>query len=508
MITLEQYAQIRHMAYIEEKSGRQIARELGISRQTVARALGADEPPKYTMKHSRPAPKLGLYHATLDALLTENAHLPKKQRYTAHKLFELIQAQGYTGSEVSVSMYVVRWRKQHQKPATFLPLAFEPGRDAQVDWGQAQVILAGEKRVVQVFVMHLSYSRRTFVMCFPSQKQEAFLCGHVCAFVFFGGVPHRISYDNLTTATKPLVHGRTREEQRAFLAFRSHYLFDAHFCTPNQGHEKGGVEGSVGYTRRQYLVPMPHVASFEDLNQQLVQRCERDDVRVVDRQPHSIGHAWQQERPVFRSLPAHAFDCCITRQVHLNGYSQVTFETNRYSVPAEQARRELTLKAYPFTVEIWAEGTLLARHPRCYERERDLFDPLHYLSLLVKRPGALRYARPMQEWRARWPASYDQLLARLRESWPEERAVKEFIQILRLHQEADGKLVQRAIETALAYGCVHLDGVKQCLQQLLSPLLPVQPLTLDGRPELAQVGGQPVDLGCYEQLIERVGVQS
>ena len=345
------------------------------------------------------------------------------------------------------------------------------------------MILAGEKRVVQVCVMHLSSSRRTFVMCFPSQKQEAFLWGHVCAFVFFGGVPHRIRYDNLPAATKPLVHGRTREEQRAFLAFRSHYLFDAHFCTPNQGQEKGGVEGSVGSTRRQYLVPMPHVASFEELNQQVVQRCERDDVRVVDRQPHSIGRAWQPERPIFRPLPAHSFECCITRQVHLNGSSQVTFETNRYSVPAEQARRELTLKASPFTVEIWAESTLLARHLRCYERERDLFDPLHYLSLLAKRPGALTYARPMQEWRVRWPASYDQLLTRLRESWPEERAVKEFIQILRLHQEADGKLVQRAIETALAYGGVHLDGVKHCLQQLLLPALPVQPLTLDDRPE-------------------------
>jgi len=117
--------------------------------------------------------------------------------------------------------------------------------------------------------MHLSYSRRTFVMTFPAQKQEAFFYGHVRAFEFFGGVPHRLSYDNLTAAVKPLVLGHVREEQRAFIAFRSHYLFDSHFCTPAQGHEKGGVEGSVGFSRRNYLVPMPRVSSFEELNQQL-----------------------------------------------------------------------------------------------------------------------------------------------------------------------------------------------------------------------------------------------
>jgi transposase len=277
MITLEQYEQIRRMYHLEEKSARQIARELGCSRQTVSRALGQDQPPVYTMSKPRSAPVLGPYQVRLDALLQENKHLPKKQRYTSRKLFELIQAEGYAGSEAGVQMYAVRWRKAHKRPATFLPLEFEPGEDGQVDWGEAYVILKGEQQKVQVFVMHLSYSRRTFVMTFPAQKQEAFFYGHVRAFDFFGGVPHRLSYDNLSAAIKPLVQGRVREEQRAFIAFRSHYLFDSHFCTPAQGHEKGGVEGSVGFSRRNYLVPMPRVGSFEELNQQLLQRCLRDE---------------------------------------------------------------------------------------------------------------------------------------------------------------------------------------------------------------------------------------
>ena len=150
MITLEQYEQIRRMHYLEERSGREIARQLGISRQTVAKALQREQEPEYTLKQPRESPRLGPYKEKLDTLLKDNGRMPKKQRYTGHKLFELLQAEGYAGSESSVQMYAVRWRKAHKRPATFLPLEFEPGQDAQVDWGEAQVILAGVQQKVQV----------------------------------------------------------------------------------------------------------------------------------------------------------------------------------------------------------------------------------------------------------------------------------------------------------------------------------------------------------------------
>jgi transposase len=503
MITLEQYEQIRRMHYLEEKSGREIARTLGISRQTVAKALLSERAPEYTLKKQREAPRLGPYQEHLDQLLEENGRMPKKQHYTGHKLFELLQAQGYAGSESSVQMYAVRWRKANKRPATFLPLEFEPGQDGQVDWGEAQVILGGVQQKVFVFVMHLSYSRRTFVMAFPSSKQEAFFYGHVRAFEHFGGVPHRLSYDNLSSAVKPLIEGRVREEQRAFVAFRSHYLYESHFCAPAQGHEKGGVEGSVGFSRRNFLVPIPRVTSFEELNRHLLTACWRDDVRVVHRQSVSIGQAWEEEQSYLRPLPSRPFECCVTRQVHLNGYSQVTYETNRYSVPTQQARREVTLKAYPFEVQLLFEGTLLARHERSYEREQDVFDPLHYLWLLEQRPGAFEYTRPLKQWRQDWPESYHRLLSKLRETWPQGRGIKEFVRILRLHEVAHAELVEQAVEQALTYGCPHLDGVKLCLEQLQMPTPPQSLLDLSAKPHLAEVGQQAVDLTCYEQLIDR-----
>jgi len=181
----------------------------------------------------------------------------------------------------------------------------------------------------------------------------------------------------------------------------------------------------------------------------------------------------------------------------------VTYETNRYSVPTEQARPELTLKAYPFEVQILFEGTLLARHARCYGREQDMFDPLHYLWLLEQREGSFEYARPLRQWRPDWPESYHRLLHTLRQSWPEGRGVKEFVRILRLHESAKAELVEQAVEQALSYGCPHLDGVKLCLEQLHVPTPPKSLLDLTNTPHLAAVGTQAVDLTCYEQLIER-----
>lgn len=396
----------------------------------------------------------------------------------------------------------------------FLPLEFEPGQDAQVDWGDAVAIIGGKRQKVHFFLMRLCYSRRAFAMAFPSQAQECFLYAHVQAFKHFGGVPHRISYDNLGKAVKITFdrsgkRGRPRQEVRAFVSFRSYYLFESHFCTPGLegAHEKGGVESGIGYTRRQFMVPIPDATSFEDLNQQLFARALEEDGRKVSRERQTIGEAWEEERLRLLPLPPSDYECCEMTSVRLTPYSQATFDTNRYSVPANRARREVTLKAYPFQVEIWDGVELLARHARCYEREQDIFDPLHYLPLLERRPGAFDYAKPIKRWREGWPASYTLMLQRLRDTWPDGRGIQEFVRILRLHQQYPAPLVEQAIEQALSYGCVHLDGVVSCLRHLSetvdrSPVGKAENLDLSDRPDLSEISNQPVDLSRYEQLLK------
>src|SRR5438067_4384739 len=311
-ITVEDREAIRKAYYLEHKSIRQIAREQHHSRRTVAKALKEIELQSYQRNKSRPAPVLGSFHTRVHELLTQSKTLPKKQRYTAHKIYETLVAEGYQGSESRVRRYITQWKKDHQAPDFFLPLAYEPGQDAQCDWGEAVAIIGGVRQTVQVFVMRLCYSRRTFVMAFPTQRQESFFFSHVQAFQHFGGVPARISYDNLATAVKLAMEkgkGRKRTENRTFVAFRSHYLFESHFCTPRACWEKGQVEHGVGFSRRNYMVTIPEAPSFEALNQVLLERCLQDDQRRVNRQPITIGEAWEQEQPYLHPLPAFEYDC-------------------------------------------------------------------------------------------------------------------------------------------------------------------------------------------------------
>ncbi len=274
---------------------------------------------------------------------------------------------------------------------------------------------------------------------------------------------------------------------------------------PGEGHEKGGVEHSVGFDRRNFLVPLPNVASFDELNAHLLACCLADDQRQVTGQPTTIGEAWRREQPLLGSLPAHDYECCHSDVVCLNPYSQVMFETNHYSVHTDRAYRELTLKAYPFRVDLLHDDEVIARHPRCYGRGQDILDPLHYLPLLEQRPGAFHHAKPLRRWRAEWPPVYEELLARLQAEKPEGPGVREFIQILNLHRTYSTEQMEQAIRLALGYGCAHLDGVTLCLHQLQQPALRFSRLDLSDQPHLSGIGTQPLDMGCYDQLLSGRG---
>jgi len=252
------------------------------------------------------------------------------------------------------------------------------------------------------------------------------------------------------------------------------------------------------------------VDSFEELNNLLLAACMADEARTVDRQPQPIGQMWQAEKALLRPLPGGDFPCCASREVTLNPYGQVVFETNRYSVPAEKARKQLTLKAYPFHLEILADNEIIAVHERCYQRKQDILDPLHYLPLLAQRPGAFEHAKPLRQWRESWPARYEELLAALRRRYrgeqtllqAESKAVREFVQILQLHREHPTEMVEQAIGQALSEGLVHREGVIFCLNRLLDGTPALPPLDLSDRPALADIGQEPLPLSHYNQLLE------
>ena len=501
MLNVEGQERIRRAYYLEEKSIRQVAREQGHTRRTVKKAIFATSAPKYEIRKPRDAPVLGPYKARIKELLQENEDLPRKQRYTGRRIYEVIREEGYGGSQSGVQVYVSHLRGEKRKRQVYLPLSYEAGMDAQVDWGEAQVIMNGDKLKVHLFVMRLSYSRKLFVCAYPSERQECFFAGHVAALDYFGGVPKRLSYDNLKTAVYAILKGKKRVEQQQFIAFRSHYLFESHFCTPSQGHEKGGVEHGVGFARRNFMVPLPEVSSFEELNAHLLSCCQRDDQRQVKGQSITIAEAWQIEKNQLRALPAYEFTCCISREVCLNPYSQVVFETNRYSVPTNLAYPKLTLRAYPFEIEILHGKQVLARHSRSYHKHQDILDPLHYLPLVEQRPGAFEYATPIKNWRKDWPALYEQLLSKLQSRYEGSAGIRHFIQILKLHSAYRAELIETAVKQGLRDGALHVDAIQLYIEQLSHPQPPA-PLELSDHHHLKTIGTQPLNLSDYDQLLE------
>jgi len=497
---------IRRAFYIEGKSRRQIARELHHSYWTIRKALVSGEHKPYQLSKPKPAPKLDKHKETIETMLAEEATLPRKQRYTSRNIYESIAKEGYSGSESNLRRYVGRRRRElkQKRPEIYIPLSFQPGQDAQVDWGEGVVIMAGERRKVELFVLRLCYSRRPITLAYPTQRQEAFFQGHIEAFGQLGGVPQTLTYDNLKTAVHRILTGRNRQEQNRFIELRSHYLFESRYCTPAQGHEKGGVEHGVKYVRQNFLTPLVSVADFGELNHYLKQRCQADMARQVARQTAPIAEMFAQERPHLRPLPPTPYASYVTREVVLNKYGQVTFETNRYSVPAVNAHKQLTLHIYPFRIEIWHQAERLAIHERSYEREQDSLNPYHYLPLLAQRPGAFDHARPLQTWRKTWPAVYERFLDTLQRTRSRDLAVKEFIQVLQLHDSYAMDELAQAMEAALADGIAHREGVLFCLNRLrdATPVVTHDGTMSDPTPSPWKMAGTPpVPATQYDQLL-------
>jgi len=496
VLKVDQKEQIRRAFFIEGKSIRQIARERHHDRRTVRAAIRDAGPSRYKLTEPRSRPVLGPYVAIIDEWLAKDQLSPPKQHHTSRRIYHrLVEEHGYTGGESTVRDYV-RKHRARQRPV-FIPLAYEPGEDAQVDFGEAMVIMKGRPLTVQLFVGRLCFSKIPFLTASPNQQQEALFEGHDKAFDFFGGVPHTVWYDRMSQAVKKALPGHRPEEQEAFIAFRSHYLFESRFCNPREAHEKGLVENLVGYSRRNYMVPVPEVDSFQELNDLLRRRCLAEARRRLRGETQTIGKLWEQERPHLLPLPVHPFPCCRTVPVRPNRLSMVTFQTNRYSVPVEYASGVLLLRAFVDRVEITDGTRVVAIHERCYGREQDILDVFHYLPLLKQRPGAFDHAKPLKMWKR--PAVLDRYLARLRERLSYRAATMEFLRVVELCVTHSLDEVAVAVEQAMTLGSLGAGTVAYLLRANRTPREPAA--VLASAPACPAV--QFRDLSQYDCFIRR-----
>jgi transposase len=390
---------IRKAFYRDGKSIHGIARELGAARNTVRKILASDPcaPPRYRLSKAKSQPVMGPYRGVIEAWLKADEEAPRKQRHTAKRICERLREEyGFTGSERRVREVVAEIR---QKPKeVFLPLGFQLGEMAQVDWmEEATVFIAGEPRKINLFGLVLNYSGALYFEAFERRSQESFLQGHANAFAFLGGVPHTITYDNLKTAVTKVLQGRNRQENEQFVAFRSAYLFDSRFCQPAKGNEKGRVENMVKFAERNLLTPVPRVESLEELNAHLRERCLHYLDHTQSRQSETVGERLEQERPSLLPIPAYPPQCCRIVSLKADKSALVQFETNRYSVPSQYAYTSVWLKAFVDRIEITQADSVLAVHPRLGGKFQESIRFEHYRKPLKRKPGAFQHLRAIDK---------------------------------------------------------------------------------------------------------------
>jgi transposase len=401
MLIVETIARIRREHFVKGKTIKEIARDLGLSRNTVRKVLRSGETSFEYERIVQPRPKLGRWTAELDELLELNATKPGREQLTLIRIFEELRGRGYEGSYDAVRRYARRWAEQHGQAtvAAYVPLSFAPGEAYQFDWSHEVVVLNGVTAIVKVAHVRLCHSRMLFVRTYPRETQEMVFDAHDRAFALFKGTCGRGIYDNMKTAVETVFVGKNRLYNRRFLQMCSHYLIDPVACTPASGWEKGQVENQVGLIRERFFTPRLRFKTYDEMNAWLLDKCiayakAHRHPELTDR---TIWEVFEAERPKlvpyagrfdgFHAVPASVSKTCLVR-----------FDNNKYSVVASAVGRPVEVHAYADRILIRQDGGIVGEHPRSFGRGETIYDPWHYVPVLARKPGALRNGAPFKDW--------------------------------------------------------------------------------------------------------------
>ncbi len=469
MIEVAQYYLIKQCIEREGLSQREVAKRLSISRNTIRKYLKAEKSPT-TMERKqiyggrKPRKETERILPLIDEWLKADQSVWKKQQHTAVRIYNrLVEEYNFQGSESNIRR-LVRQRKGLQQEV-FIPLEFQMGQQFQFDWGEADIMLCGELTRVFLFCMQLSASRKRFVRAYRHERQEAFLDGFVHGFRYLGGVPALGLLDNLKSAVIKVLQGRDRLEQETFQALQAHYVFKAEFCNVRSGNEKGQVEGLVGDSRRNSLVPVPHVQSLEELNNDyLMTWCEKSaQQKKVPYTQETVDAAWQKEKESLHPLPKTDFEACKTAECLVSKISTVTFDNNQYSVPCRCVGQRVWVKGFVDRVIVVAQNQMIAEHLRAYEEGGIHLQLDHYLEALLRKPRAVRDARAMQT--AEVPPELRWFHRQMNEKHGAD-GDRGFVRFLLLHREVGMDLLLQTVQAAQEAGIYRYEGLHQIVQQL------------------------------------------
>ena len=461
MLVVETIARIRRDHLDRGKSIRRIARELKLPRNTVRKAIRGDVAAFGYERSVQPLPKLGPWIGELEGLLESNQGKRRRERLSLVRMFEQLQARGYEGGYDAVRRYATSWRRRHSKSGSqaYVPVIFDPGEAYQFDWSHEYAVVAGTTTRVKAAHLRLCHSRFFLVQIFPREGQEMVFEAHERSFRFFGGVCRRGIYDNMKTAVQTVFVGKARTYNRRFLEMCSHHLVEPVACTPGAGWEKGQVESQVGHVRGRLFVPRPRGRTYAEINGWLEDQCiaEAKRRRHPTIKDKTVWEVFQAERAYLMDYRG-PFDGFHAVAAAVSKTCLVRFDRNQYSVESRAVGRTVDVCAYADRIVIRQDGETVGEHPRCFERNKVIYNPWHYVPILKRKPGALRNGAPFRDWAL--PKALRRVRARLARHEDGDRQV---VKILAAVLEDGLEAVEAACAEALAEGTSSADVVLNIL---------------------------------------------
>lgn len=468
MVIMETVLKIRRLHFREGLSQREISRRLGLNRRTIRKYLEQAEVPRYSRQY-QPHPQLGSYLDYLEAFLHCEDKKPLRERLTIRRIYEHLVSEGYKGHYNTVRNFVNRFREDLPSfsSSVFIPQKFCSGEAFQFDWSHEKVRLDGEVVPVRIAHFRLCYSRGFFLRACFHEKLDMVIDVHNHAFSFFGGVTSRGIYDNMKTAVTSIGRGKERVFNEQFLCMANHYLFEPVACTPASGWEKGQVERQVKTMRKRLFEPMLSFLSLEELNQYLKDQCLllMKQFKHPEYKNNTVFEVFEEEQKHLSS--AQPYIWFLSQTVRVSSLSLVPYQTNRYSVPSHYAGRAITLKINASTIEMEADGMIIASHRRSFAKYATVYNPWHYLSALKQKPGALRNGEPFLNWDL--PKPVRTIQKHLIRQPKGDRAMVRLLTLIADHGEDVGVT---AASLALDEGCPTVEAVENIINRLLEPAIP------------------------------------